>query len=87
MYEHFISLVHSCVRGTDNIKHENEIDLFEEIDENVSPSKYTNHCFIQNLCKMCIYAFYHSRNPNTNAQIAQCCAIYEKPSQGRHGQG
>lgn len=32
----YFSFVHSCVRGTDNIKHENEIDLFEEIDENVS---------------------------------------------------
>lgn len=27
---------HSCVGGTDNVKHENEIDLFEAIDENVS---------------------------------------------------
>lgn len=46
IYLNFISLDHSCVRGTDNIKHENEIDLFEEIDENVSPWEYTNHYFI-----------------------------------------
>lgn len=28
--------VFSCLGGTDNVKHENEIDLFEAIDENVS---------------------------------------------------
>lgn len=28
--------VHSCLGGADNEKHENEIELFEAIDENVS---------------------------------------------------
>lgn len=27
---------HSCIGGNDNLKYENEIDLFEAIDENVS---------------------------------------------------
>lgn len=32
----FFVFPHSCLGGTDNVKHENEIDLFEAIDENVS---------------------------------------------------
>lgn len=31
-----ISFSHSCITEVDNVKHENEIDLFEAIDENVS---------------------------------------------------
>lgn len=40
----------SCVRSTDNIKHENEIDLFDEIDENGSKYRRTDRsvlCFLQ----------------------------------------
>lgn len=44
--ELYFSFVHSCVRGTDDVKHENEIDLFDEIDENVSSSPWTNHSII-----------------------------------------
>lgn len=29
----------SCFGGTDNVKHENEMDLFEAIDVNVSSTK------------------------------------------------
>lgn len=36
---------HSCITGTD-VKHENEIDLFEAIDENVSYIRCPYHCFI-----------------------------------------
>lgn len=32
----FVFFLHSCLAGTDNVKHENEIDLFDAIDENVS---------------------------------------------------
>ncbi|TNM86853.1 prostaglandin E synthase 3b [Takifugu rubripes] len=40
----------SCVRGTDNVKHENEIDLFDEIDENESKHKRTDRsvlCYLR----------------------------------------
>lgn len=34
-----------------------------------------------------MYVFVLFRNPHTNVQIAQCCAIYEKHSRGSCGQG
>uniref|UniRef100_A0A8C2ZES1 Prostaglandin E synthase 3 n=1 Tax=Cyclopterus lumpus TaxID=8103 RepID=A0A8C2ZES1_CYCLU len=34
--------VFSCIGGTDNVKHENEMDLFEAIDENESKHKRTD---------------------------------------------
>ncbi|XP_032377640.1 prostaglandin E synthase 3 [Etheostoma spectabile] len=40
----------SCVGGTDNVKHENEIDLFEAIDENESKHKRTDRsvlCYLR----------------------------------------
>lgn len=45
----YFPFVHSCIRTTDNIKYENEINLFEEINENVSESECTNN--------FCIAAF------------------------------
>lgn len=42
----YFPFVHSCVRGTDNLKHENEIELFDEIDENVSFLEFTHDCFV-----------------------------------------
>uniref|UniRef100_A0A3P8T0U3 Prostaglandin E synthase 3 n=1 Tax=Amphiprion percula TaxID=161767 RepID=A0A3P8T0U3_AMPPE len=40
----------SCLGGTDNVKHENEIDLFEAIDENESKHKRTDRsvlCYLR----------------------------------------
>uniref|UniRef100_A0A7N8WUH5 Prostaglandin E synthase 3 n=1 Tax=Mastacembelus armatus TaxID=205130 RepID=A0A7N8WUH5_9TELE len=40
----------SCLRGTDDVKHENEIDLFEAIDENESKHKRTDRsvlCYLR----------------------------------------
>ncbi|XP_029361824.1 prostaglandin E synthase 3b [Echeneis naucrates] len=40
----------SCIGGTDNVKHENEIDLFEAIDENESKHKRTDRsvlCYLR----------------------------------------
>ncbi|KAM4563085.1 prostaglandin E synthase 3b [Odontesthes bonariensis] len=40
----------SCFRGTDNAKHENEIELFEDINENGSKHKRTDRsvlCYLQ----------------------------------------
>lgn len=42
---YFLFFPHSCITGTD-VKHENEMDLFEAIDENVSYIKYLYLCFI-----------------------------------------
>nr|XP_046251940.1 prostaglandin E synthase 3-like [Scatophagus argus] len=42
--------VFSCLDGTDNVKHENEIDLFEAIDENESKHKRTDRsvlCYLR----------------------------------------
>ncbi|KAM9856102.1 prostaglandin E synthase 3b [Aulostomus maculatus] len=42
--------VFSCLGGSDNIKHENEIDLFEAIDENESTHKRTGRsvlCYLR----------------------------------------
>ncbi|XP_035501504.1 prostaglandin E synthase 3b [Scophthalmus maximus] len=40
----------SCLAGTDNVKHENEIDLFDAIDENESKHKCTGRsvlCYLR----------------------------------------
>lgn len=41
----FISSSRSCITEVDNVKHENEIDLFEAIDENVSFTECLYYCF------------------------------------------
>ncbi|XP_054639367.1 prostaglandin E synthase 3-like isoform X2 [Dunckerocampus dactyliophorus] len=42
--------IFSCVGGTDNVRHENEIELFEAIDENESKHKRTDRsvsCYLR----------------------------------------
>lgn len=92
---------HSCFTETD-IKHENEIDLFEAIDENVRKIIFLLRLRLEFIIILILlhvlleyfYSFYNifiylsqHRNPNTNAQTAQCCAFYGKHSQGRYGRG
>lgn len=44
-----ILFLFSCVGGTDNIKHQNELDLFETIDPSVS-NKYSSQLQNLHLC-------------------------------------
>lgn len=41
----------SCIAGTDNVRHENHIDLFEAIDENESKHKRTDRSVLCTLRK------------------------------------
>nr|XP_057907596.1 prostaglandin E synthase 3-like [Doryrhamphus excisus] len=43
--------IFSCVGGTDNVRHENEIELFEAIDENESKHKRTDRSVMCDLRK------------------------------------
>lgn len=86
---------HSCLGGTDNVKHVNEIDLFDAIDENVMCTDLFSYFtfLFRTVCSTGMITFVavlftpRHRNPNKNAQTAQFCAIYEKHSQERRGQG
>lgn len=103
----FILSLHSCFTDTD-VKHENEMDLYETIDEKVSERKifkmslelscvggipqnwhigqlYYCLTFLPSLLQI-YFTLSLYRNPNINAQIAQCCAFYEKHREGRCGQ-